>query len=110
MHACMPACLHACLPACLRDPPRGFVQVISGETGEVSTLVAAHEEGAPGPLLHPVGIAVDGKRGAVLVGDTGHHCLRAIDRTSGTVTTLAGTPDETGFRDGPGPEARFSSP
>lgn len=48
--------------------------------------------------------------GAVIVADTGNHCIRKVDIASGSVTTLAGTPEDFGFADGPGAQAKFYSP
>lgn len=39
--------------------------------------------------------------------DRGNRVVRLV-RPSGQVTTLAGSPGQTGTRDGPGPEARFT--
>jgi hypothetical protein len=85
------------------------VQRISGGTGEVSTVVtmASHmPSGAnssfigsvrasrtklssgsidvgPHNLRHPIGIAFDGKRQRLVVGDSYTHCVRAIDIRTG---------------------------
>ena len=56
----------------------------------------------------PWGIVLDPLRG-VFVTDSDNHALRRVDPATGTVTTLAGKPEE-GLIDGPGRKARFSSP
>ena len=56
----------------------------------------------------PWGIVLDPHRG-VFVTDSDNHAIRRVDPTTGTVTTLAGKAEE-GLIDGPGREARFSSP
>jgi hypothetical protein len=66
-------------------------------------------------LSNPSGICV-GPDGAVHFSDTGNHRLRKLQ--GGRVSTLAGGPtprdalgfEQGGFRDGPGPEARFRYP
>jgi sugar lactone lactonase YvrE len=56
----------------------------------------------------PVGACWDG--GALYVVDTGNDDVRKLDVVSGTVTRLAGSPEEPGASDGVGSAARFSSP
>ena len=43
----------------------------------------------------------------LVVADTGNFCIRLVDVTAGTVSTLAGVCGGQGRADGPGPEARF---
>jgi len=44
------------------------------------------------------------------VTDTGNHTIRRILRTTGQVKTIVGMPEEAGYRDGVGFDARFSYP
>ncbi len=53
------------------------------------------------------GVAVDAA-GNIYVGDTFNDCIRKIDQ-NGNVTTLAGSPGS-GYKDGPGNEAKFYWP
>lgn len=54
------------------------------------------------------GIAVDAQ-GYVYVADPGNHCIRKID-PSGNVSVLAGDPNNAGYADGTGSEAKFNYP
>jgi sugar lactone lactonase YvrE len=47
------------------------------------------EEGAPGRLTSPQGMAFDGQ--TLYVADTGNHLVRAVDLRSGAMRTVAGT-------------------
>ena len=69
-----------------------------------------HVHSGVGVLRHPIGIAVDADNNRVVVGDSGHHCVRGIDKTTGVVTKLAGGVDDDGFVDGPADLARFFHP
>ena len=54
------------------------------------------------------GVAVD-SNGAIYVADTNNHTIRKIS-AAGTVSTLAGSPGQSGSTDGAGATARFNSP
>ncbi len=56
----------------------------------------------------PAGVAAD-SLGNVYVGDNGNSTIRKIT-PAGAVTTLAGTPGQTGYTDGRGSAARFNGP
>ncbi len=55
------------------------------------------------------GVASD-KAGNLFVADTNNHTIRKVVVASGEVTTLAGSPGESGSQDGAGTAARFSYP
>lgn len=83
--------------------------------GEVSTYAgapfqagAADGAAASARFFLPYGVAVDGG-GNVYVADGGNHTIRKI-APDGTVTTLAGTAQASGFANGSGSAARFNTP
>ncbi len=81
--------------------------------GAVTTLAggalgAADGTGAAAQFNGPSGVAVD-VSGMVYVADTDNHTIRVIT-PGGVVTTLAGTPGQTGDYDGTGGAALFSAP
>ena len=84
--------------------------------GQVSTIAGDPEgrsgytdgQGAEARFCIPGAVAVDSD-GNVLVADSHNHCIRKV-APDGTVSTLAGTPEEAGCQDGPAHEAGFNSP
>ena len=64
--------------------------------------------GSAARFYHPQGVAVDGS-GNLYVADTSNHTVRKIT-AGGVVTTLAGSPGNSGTVDGTGSAARFNSP
>jgi DNA-binding beta-propeller fold protein YncE len=56
----------------------------------------------------PSAIAID-ENGNIYVADTLNDCIRKID-TDGNVTTLAGVPNQTGYRNGANNQALFNAP
>jgi sugar lactone lactonase YvrE len=84
-------------------------------TGEVTTLA-----GSPGQLgssdgiggaarfAYPDGVVSD-RAGNLFVTDSGNYTIRKVVVATGEVTTLAGSPGQTGSRDGTGAAARFDS-
>ena len=84
----------------------GTVITFAGSTGNTGT---ADGMGTSARFARPYGIVADGA-GNLYVSDTDNHTLRKIVIASGLVTTLAGSPGESGTADGAGPSARFNSP
>ncbi|MBI5770573.1 MAG: hypothetical protein HZA93_22540 [Verrucomicrobia bacterium] len=68
----------------------------------------ADDAGSAARFSNPGSVAVDHGR-AVYVADTGNHTIRRIS-PEGVVTTVAGSPGESGSTDGVGSAARFSGP
>lgn len=88
-----------------RITPDGLVSAFAGVTGSAGS--------ADGPRFQarfnfPESIAIDGA-GAFYIADRGNHTIRRI-APDGTVTTLAGAPQQPGAANGTGPGARFQSP
>jgi DNA-binding beta-propeller fold protein YncE len=46
----------------------------------------------------------------IVIADYLHHTVRIVDPDDGSVASLAGAPDMSGYEDGPGPTARFFGP
>lgn len=80
----------------------GTMRVIAG-TGE-----AGFADGSPGAFNKPIRLAPYGE-GKILVADIFNHAIRVVS-LDGEVSTIAGSPDRTGFEDGPAGVARFASP
>lgn len=84
------------------DSGNNAVRVVQpGPAGTVSTLV--------GGLNNPRGVALD-YRGNLWVADSGSQTIRRINLASAAVETIAGQPGSSGWLDGKGANARFSSP
>jgi sugar lactone lactonase YvrE len=90
------------------------IRATNPATGEVTTLAGNGTQGfADGPgntaqFNDPTGVAV-APNGTVYVADVINNRIRAINPTTGQVTTLAGN-GTVGFADGPGNTAQFNDP
>lgn len=85
--------------------PDGTVTTLSGLAGEGGQ---ADGTGSAARFEYPSGVAVD-SAGNVYVTDSNNYTIRKIT-PAGAVTTLAGTVDSWGFRDGPLGVALFNFP
>jgi hypothetical protein len=85
--------------------PDGTVTTLAGTPG-----VSGTSDGPEGNALfnQPAGVAVDANDN-VYIADSGNNTIRVLT-SSGTVTTLAGTPGVTGSGDGTGNAAQFDAP
>ena len=83
----------------------GTVRVLAGVPGGVGSVDGT---GAAARFDAPWGVAVDGA-GNVYVADTANRTIRKVT-TAGEVTTLAGSPGQSGSADGTGAAARFYEP
>jgi sugar lactone lactonase YvrE len=85
---------------------------VSGGVGTVSTFAGASplgSEDSPNAQFHyPTAVAVD-SAGNAYVCDSSNDTIRKVS-PAGVVTTLAGSPGQSGFADGTGESARFSLP
>jgi DNA-binding beta-propeller fold protein YncE len=84
------------------------------DTGSVTTLAGSTAGyfdgvGAAAQFRTPVGIAIDGK-GNLFVAEFENETIRKIEIATGTVTTVAGAPMQTGSASGAGSAARFHDP
>lgn len=87
----------------LRIAQDGTVSVVAGAAAEGST----DGVGADARFSSAYGLARDAQ-GNLFVADTYNHTIRRID-PDGRVSTFAGRPEQSFWRDGPGPEARFGA-
>ncbi len=98
------------------DSNHNRIVVASLKDGSVTEVVGSGEMGlADGDFEnaafdHPQGMALDGDK--LYVADTENHAIRQVDLSSGGVTTLAGTGEQSRFREngGVGTDARLNSP
>jgi hypothetical protein len=85
----------------------GFVSTLAGN----DTIASIDGIGTSACFAEPRGICFDANESAVFI--THNHilssCIRRIALASGGVTTIAGRCNESGFVDGIGVEARFST-
>lgn len=83
----------------------GVVTTLVGVAGQSGSTDGS---GSLARFNSPDGITIDGA-GTLYVADSGNHTIRKIT-PAGAVTTLAGTPGQSGSTDGTGAVARFYSP
>jgi len=86
--------------------PDGTVSTVAGLMGVTGTTDAT---GTSARFAHCEGVTIDPATGTLYVADTYNHTIRQI-ASSGTVTTLAGTPGVSGTGDGVGSGAQFYHP
>jgi sugar lactone lactonase YvrE len=85
--------------------PAGLVTTLAGAPFSVGATDGA---GSAARFFLPFGVAVDAA-GRIYVADSGNHLIRKIT-PEGVVSTLAGGAAQSGFIDGAGSAARFSTP
>jgi len=61
-------------------------------------------------LKHPGGILYDKVKDIFYVVNTGSHCICTMDRKNGTIKTIVGTREQSGYKDGYGTKILFNSP
>jgi hypothetical protein len=84
----------------------GMLSLVAGQLGGFG----AHDGVGPATRFDfPRGVTSDG-RGNLFVADTNNQSIRRVEIATRKVTTLAGSPGESGAVDGVGPEARFDGP
>ena len=87
------------------DDAQHSVVTLAGQAGQPGF---ADGEGAAARFRNPGGLSLDAPRNRLLVADTGNQRIRAIDLTTGSVATLAGS--GSGNADGPGATAGIPFP
>jgi DNA-binding beta-propeller fold protein YncE len=101
----------------ISDSGNHTIRVLDRERREVRTLAGAAgvpdvDDGAfaDARFADPRGLALDEAAGRLFVADNANHTLRVLDLAMGTVSTLAGEPERSGFEDGVGSDALFDGP
>lgn len=84
----------------------GVVTTLAGSSSGTSGY--ADGSASTARFNQATGVAVDGS-GNIIVADRFNHCIRKITST-GTTSTIAGVPTDTGLVDGPALKARFNEP
>jgi sugar lactone lactonase YvrE len=102
--------------AYVADTGSDTIRKLVTATGEVTTLAGAFGLagsddgiGSDARFNAPLGLALD-PFGDLYVADTGNNTIRRVVVSSGTVTTIAGSPGVAGSADGFGTAARFAVP
>ena len=98
------------------DTENSLIRKVDITTGAVTTFAGgsgasrgSDGTGTAASFDQPQGISYDGA-GNLFVADTYDNTIRKIVIATGAVTTLAGTPGQTGSADGTGSSARFAWP
>jgi sugar lactone lactonase YvrE len=99
----------------IADSNNNAIRRIDAMTGMVSTLAGSlgaqgstDATGSAAQFNRPGGVTTDGDR--LYVTDTNNNTIRAVDLSTGEVTTVAGMAGTAGMIDGPARDARFSHP
>ena len=103
--------------ALVADTGNHTLRTLVVATGEVATLAgspglpgSANGVGAAARFRYPRGVALSADGSTALVADFSNSVVRVIALATGSVTTLAGTPNSTGSVDGVGTGACFAFP
>jgi DNA-binding beta-propeller fold protein YncE len=82
----------------IADSPSQRIQMLDAATGQLHTLAGTGESGFGGDngpataarLSYPEGVALD-SRNNIYIADLGNHRVRRIERSTGVITTIAGS-------------------
>ncbi len=89
--------------------PVDAARMLSLVAGQLGSFGSHDGIGPAARFDFPSGVTSDGK-GNLFVADTGNHVIRKVEIGTRKVTTLAGSPGDSGVVDGIGPAARFDNP
>jgi sugar lactone lactonase YvrE len=87
------------------DTTSGKITVLAGKSGKSGS---ANGKGGAVRFNNPNGIAHDADH--IYVADSMNNAIRKINKMTGVVSTLAGSPGQSGSTDGMGTAARFNNP
>ena len=98
----------------MKVDPQGIITRVAGKAnGDGGSYNAADENGlaTSAALNQPEGVAVDGL-GNIYIADTQNHCIRMVDKPSGTIIPYAGKCGVAGYKmdGGPAKNAEFNEP
>ncbi len=104
----------------IADTGNHRIRKVDLATGVVTTVAGDGNQGHQGDggaatsarLNGPQGLAYYGHRNRLYVADTGNHCIRRVELSTGTISTVAGTPGTAGSLGdgGQAPAGRLSGP
>jgi hypothetical protein len=89
------------------DLRSGKVTTVAGQAGNPGS---SDGTGSGAQFNQPLGVALSRDDSFALMTDSGNHTVRRVALSSGTVTTLAGSPGQRGSANGVGAAARFDRP
>jgi sugar lactone lactonase YvrE len=101
--------------AYVSDGWNGAIRKIDLATTQVTTVAGpaqgyADGVGSQAAFYHNAGLAWVPSQNVIYIADAGNACIRKLDLTTDTVTTLAGVPSQPGLVDGTLAQARFNNP
>jgi sugar lactone lactonase YvrE len=97
------------------DQLNDAIRLIDLNAGTVTTIAGGTQGpndgvGRAAQFYNPAGVALDPTGTILYIADFENHAIRKLDLTTDTVTTIAGTIDGCGWKDGVGTGAKLCSP
>jgi len=92
------------------SPAPALIALLSTPAGSPGQPGSTDASGALARFAFPNAITLSADASFALIADSGNDTIRHVDLQSGAVTTLAGSPGQSGSADGTGMNARFAYP